>query len=146
MRARTTNIAVAILLLVIGSAIYAVWRSRSLLMFQWFDAAGIAPLIDRIRAYFQLVQVPSWIRYSLPDALWGCSGVFLFSAIWAGSRSSLRYFWIFLAPCLALAGELGQLLHVIPGTFDSVDLLCCILLCGASLVVTLRYCDGLRRS
>ncbi|PYL72642.1 MAG: hypothetical protein DMF26_16085 [Verrucomicrobia bacterium] len=37
MRARASNIAASILLLIVGGVIYALWRSRSLLMFQWFD-------------------------------------------------------------------------------------------------------------
>jgi hypothetical protein len=146
MRARTSNIAASLLLLVIGSAIYVVWRSHSLLMFQWFDAAGIGPLIERIRFQFHFVQVPGWIRYSLPDGLWACSGVFLFSAIWAGSRSPVRYFWICLAPCLAIGGELAQSMHLIPGTFDFVDLVTCASLSGASVVLTRRHCDGVRDS
>ena len=49
MRARATNVAASILLLAVGSLIYALWRSHSLLMFRWFDAVGIGPLIERSR-------------------------------------------------------------------------------------------------
>jgi len=144
MRARANNIAASILLLAVGSVIYALWRSRSLLMFQWFDAAGIGPLIDRSRGYVHFIHVAAWIRYSLPDALWASSGVFLFSAIWTGSRSSVRHIWIIIAPLLAIGGELAQAVRVIPGTFDWIDLLTCVLLSGASLAVTCRLCYHVR--
>ncbi len=138
MRARASNIAASILLLIVGGVIYALWRSRSLLMFQWFDAGGIGPLIDRSRGYVHFIHVAAWLRYSLPDALWACSGVFLFSAIWTGSRSPVRHLWICIAPLLAIGGELAQAMHLIPGTFDLVDLLTCVLLAGTSLAVTRR--------
>jgi hypothetical protein len=138
MRARATNVAASILLLAVGSLIYALWRSHSLLMFRWFDAVGIGPLIDRSRGYVHFIHVADWIRYSLPDALWASSGVFLFSAIWTGSRSPVRHFWICIAPCLAIGGELAQAVHLIPGTFDLVDLATCALLSGASVALTCR--------
>jgi hypothetical protein len=136
MRARASNTTAAILLLAIGGLIYALWRSPSLLMFHWFDAGGIAPIIDRSRGYVHSIHVATWIRYSLPDALWACSGVFLFSAIWAESASPVRYIWISIAPLLAIGGELAQFMHLIPGTFDVVDLLVCVFLSAASLAVT----------
>ena len=141
MRARASSVTTSILLLVVGGIIYALWRSQSLLMFQWLDAVGVARLVERIRADVLFIPVPAWIRYSLPDALWAASGVFLFSAIWSGSRSSLRHIWMCIAPSLAIGGELAQAAHLIPGTFDIVDLLICALLSGASLLLTLRFSD-----
>ena len=47
------------------------------------------------------------------DRLWASSGVFLFSAIWTGSRSSVRHIWIIIAPLLAIGGELAQAVRVI---------------------------------
>jgi hypothetical protein len=144
MRARASNVAVSILLLVVGGVIYALWRSRSLLMFQWFDAIGIAPLIDRCRGYVHFIHIAAWIRYSLPDALWASSGVFLFSAIWIGSRSPVAHIWICIGPLLAIGGELAQGVHLIPDTFDFNDLFTCVLSSGASLAVARRISHDVR--
>jgi len=94
-------------------------------------------------AFSVVANVPV-VRYSLPDALWACSGVFLFPAIWTGSRSPVRHLWICIAPLLAIGGELAQGVHLIPGTFDLVDLLTCALLSVASLAVTRRLCHYVR--
>jgi hypothetical protein len=144
MHARARNIVTSILLLTVGGGIYVLWRPPSLLMFQWFDAVGIASLIDRCRGYVDFIHMAGWIRYSVPDALWASSGVFLFSAIWIGSSSPLRHVWICLAPMLAIGGELAQGAHLIPGTFDFNDLLTCFLFSGVSLAVAWRISNHAR--
>ena len=139
MRARAIQITAFTLLLAVGGVIYALLRSPSLLMFRWFDAVGIAPLLDRCRGYVHGIHVADWIRYSLPDALWASSGVFLFSAIWAGSRSPVRHFWICFTPFAAVGGEIAQSFGVVPGTFDYADLLACLSLSCASLALIRRH-------
>lgn len=92
-------------------------------MFRWFDTFGIATFIDAARTYCAPAapHVPHWLLYSWPDAAWASAGLLLFASIWSRSENAIRHFWIFLAPALAIGGELAQLLHLLPGTFDVAD-------------------------
>jgi hypothetical protein len=109
-------------------------------MFRWFDAAGLLPAIEEVRLVAACVRahLPEWFLYSLPDAAWSSCGIFLFAAIWSGSRHPARHFWVLLAPNLALGGEFAQLLRLLPGTFDVTDVTTCTLLSALSVVLANR--------
>ncbi|SRR6266480_7531173 len=126
--------------LVFGGCIYVLWRSTSLLMFRWFDAAGLLPAIQEARLTASSVRshLPLWFLYSLPDAAWASCGVLIFAAIWSGSRHPARHFWVLLAPSLALGGEFAQLLRLLPGTFDIADVIACTLLSAVSVALSNR--------
>jgi hypothetical protein len=126
--------------LVLGGCIYLLWRSTSLLMFRWFDAAGLLPAIAEVRLFAAFVRphLPTWFIYSLPDAAWVACGVLLFAAIWSGSSHPVRHFWVLLAPSLALGGEFAQLFRLLPGTFDMADVTTCTLLSAISVVLANR--------
>jgi hypothetical protein len=117
------------------------WRSQSLLMFGWFDLFGLHPIVMTAREACSNIrpQIPSWVLYSWPDAAWASTGLLVYAAIWSGSRSSARHFWILLPPVLTIAGELGQLLRIVPGTFDLADVLVCFVAGAASFIVARRY-------
>ena len=127
--------------LVFGGCIYVLWRSTSLLMFRWFDAAGLSPAIEDARLVAACVRshLPGWFLYSVPDAAWVSCGVLLFAAIWSGSCHPARHFWLLLAPSLALGGEFAQLLRLLPGTFDIADVTTCTLLSAVSVVLANRF-------
>ncbi len=127
--------------LLIGGVVYVLWRAPSLLMFEWFDYLGLAPLIGLLRAALSGVgnQLPGWILYSWPDAAWAMSGVMIFACIWRGSQSHARHAWIFLAPSLAIGSELAQCLGLLPGTFDPADLISCCLARLAAVVAASRF-------
>jgi hypothetical protein len=108
----------------IGAAIYTLWRSKSLLVFTWYRWAGLeAPvmLMRRDVASFRHF-LPGVIVYSLPDALWVYSFTVLLGYIWSGQTPCWeRRFWTFLPVSLGIGGEFGQLLRLVPGTFDWAD-------------------------
>lgn len=68
-------------------------------------------------------EIPEWVKYSLPDGLWVLSYMLFMNIIW-DNRTTIGYFWIFCLPIIALLSEFGQLFHIVPGTFDAMDLLC----------------------
>lgn len=118
----------AILPLSLGGLIYISFRSTNLKMFSWFEILNIDSYIFIIR--FKLIEYkvffPSWFYFSLPDALWAYS----FS-------SSILIFWInnlkigklFLSIPLSyiIFSEFLQLLEIIRGTFDILDLIISII-------------------
>lgn len=110
--------------IVIGAGIYTLWRSKRLLVFTWYGWLGLHTQLLTLRANVASVRhlLPDFVLYSLPDALWVYSFTFLMQAVWF--RHSLSYgriFWTFLPVSLAVGAEIGQLLKVVPGTFDFMD-------------------------
>jgi len=118
------TIGAASLSLSLAAAIYIVWRTRSLVLFEAIDLLGLSQQVSLIRDSLQTtVQPPSsWVVYSLPAGLWvfGCSCLVL-----VAYRSSQIIQRIGLTLVLAISSflELGQLIGCVPGTFDPVDLL-----------------------
>ena len=51
-----------------GCAIYLLFRSKSLNIYQWCMPLGLANIIDSLRHTVQNWDIAAWIKYSLPDA------------------------------------------------------------------------------
>ena len=106
-----------------GSFIYISFRSTTLRMFRWFDMFGISRLIEGIR-HFTLAfigNLPDWLVFSLPNGLWLFSYITLILYIWGNHISNKNIFWVALLPLIALFSEFGQLVNLIPGTYDAID-------------------------
>ena len=112
-----------ILPLLTGGLIYILFRADSLLMFRWFDKLGAGDFINSCRQHtVGQFTLPTWVVYSLPDALWIFSFTSLMIAIWKGKFSIHSVFWVFIAPTIGLLSEIGQAFHFVRGTFDITDL------------------------
>ncbi len=107
-----------------GSVLYLLFRPRSLLMFEWFNHAGLMPLVDNMRGALRRVvaEPDGFIVHSVPFALWVLAYMLLIETIWGGSRSSPKTFWKLSLPSIAILSELAQALRLLPGTFDPLDL------------------------
>jgi hypothetical protein len=121
--ARLAWIIAGICSLVFGVLIYYFFRTRELLLLNWFtikiDNSALLPK-----------QGPFWsfFAYNLPDGLWLISGFMLIKAIWWNEGKFYHvYKNIF---CLSAFGfELLQILPNIPGTFDVLDLILMMTIC-----------------
>src|SRR5690606_36662183 len=107
----------------VGGLIYLLFRSKSLIMFNWFDTIGILDLIQTFRNYFIGIKeiVPIWVNYSLPDALWVysfTSTILLFESNW-----KVLKFWLLVPFLFGPLIEIFQLFRLFPGTYDPSDLL-----------------------
>jgi len=107
-----------------GGIIYILFRSDKLLMFHWFKIIGAERLIYYLRGndIIRTINIPNWVRYSLPDGLWIFSYVSLIIIIWGHKYCTTNIFWIFILPIIAIFSELGQVIGFVPGTFDPCDL------------------------
>lgn len=107
-----------------GSLLYICFRPRSLLMFQWANSIGTKQNISFIRGATKEIghRLPEWFMYSLPFSLWVVSYMLAIGAVWVGSRSPVRLVWLSIVPVLSIASEIAQAVHLIPGSFDWVDL------------------------
>ncbi|MCK9450287.1 MAG: hypothetical protein M0Q90_01180 [Bacteroidales bacterium] len=123
---------IGILPVIVGGLIYLTYRTDSLLMFGWFNKIGLSDTVDFLRSntHLQNLPIPSWIKFSLPDALWLFSFNYILLILWNFNVNRQSAFWLFLAPAIGVFSEIGQLNGIVPGTFDMVDL-------GLLLIATL---------
>ena len=104
--------------LLVGAMIYVLFRPTHLLMFDWIDNIGLMDLVSRIRP--NLKDVPDWVVYSLPDGLWMFSYCLFIGCIWDFDLK--RSFYVLsILPVFAVTNEIMQHNHLVPGTFDWMD-------------------------
>ena len=132
----TKRIIIGTLPVIVGGLIYLTYRTDTLLMFGWFNKIGLSDTIELLRSNQQMqnLTIPSWVKFSLPDALWLFSFNYVLLTLWNFNLNRQSAFWLFLAPTIGLFSEVGQLIGVVPGTFDVMDLL---LLLIATLIPSL---------
>ncbi len=113
----------------LGGIIYLTYRVDTLLMFNWFKWIGFTDLVNFLRTNNQLqnLTIPNWVKFSLPDALWLFSFTYIILLIWDFKITRHSVLWILLTPTVGFFSEIGQLIGIIPGTFDKVDLLLLLL-------------------
>ena len=105
-------------------------------MFDWFNALGVSDLISTIRKFPLFdAQIPLWIKYSLPDGLWVYSLTSLMIIIWRDVKSKSKYYWIASSIIIAIVIELGQYLRLIPGTYDILDIILCLIAFSLSFLI-----------
>jgi len=93
-------------------------------MFDWIDKLMLSDLINIVREFTIPLKknIPSWFLFSLPDGLWLFSYVCLMLSIWGRTMNFQSIFWFLFIPLIAIISEISQLMKIIPGTFDFVDL------------------------
>jgi hypothetical protein len=107
-----------------GASIYTLWRSTSLLVFQWYGWAGLGNAVFSLRsaAHPWRNLMPGLLLYSVPDAIWVYSFTSLLLLIWADRlKYRAAFAWIAMPLILGLGGEICQIWHIVPGTFDWWD-------------------------
>lgn len=128
-RKRSISIFLAAGCLLAGSTLYLLFRPTTLLMFHWADSAGLMGSVVTMRTWANGFDkyLPAWIVYSLPFALWVFSYLFFMGRIWKNSTSPVRHIWFWCIPVIAIAVELAQSTRIVPGSFDTGDLIALIL-------------------
>lgn len=123
----------AVLPVFIGGMLYICFRSEKLVMFEWFNLLGIKSIITSIRTseLLRIISVPSWVKFSLPDALWLFSMISSIMIVWDYKLDYQSKLWLCFVISIGIFSEIGQLFSFVPGTFDIIDL---ILLSFASIL------------
>ena len=128
MNKKSKTITHLIIPMLIGGFIYILFREDNLLMFNWFNSLGMKNLIDFFREHTLSINlIPNWIKFSLPDGIWIYSLTSLMLIIWYKDSSKTKYIWLLIGPILGISAELGQLINIVPGTFDNTDLIFCLI-------------------
>lgn len=120
----TSEIILGVVFLVCGYAIYLLFRSKSLNIYQWCMSLGLSNTIDSLRYAVHNWHMATWVRYSLPDGLYCAAYILIIDAIWKNDNRLIKYIIISLVPIVTISSELLQYLGLVKGTFDLYDLIC----------------------
>jgi len=127
-RKQISQILLSALTLLAGGMIYIIFRSDSLLMFDWFSYIGVDKQISFLREKFGDTSIYLWVKYNLPAALWLFSYMYCINAIWGRTKyERLKIVFLWTLPFVAVLSELLQLCGFISGTFDVLDLIAYLL-------------------
>jgi len=113
--------------LFLGGTLYIVFRPTNLIMFSWFDTVGLTNLIESIRQESFQEPLSEWFIYSLPYGLWLYAFIFTLVLIWGIQLKTNNILWFLTPIIIGVSGELGQYFNIIPGTFDFIDLITCVI-------------------
>ena len=129
-----------VLPVIAGAAIYVLWRSPTLQVFHWLEAAGVGSVVRALRAAAAPARslLPPWVLLSLPDGLWVYALTAWLAQIWRGAKGRARVAWLSVGPCLGVGSELGQWAGLVPGTFDVADLIAGAAAAALSLALNAR--------
>ena len=119
---RKTEVAVAVVMLIVGGAIYLLFRTKRLVMFHVTDALGLTDTIDSWRQAVKGANLPEWCVYVLPNALWSGAYILTMDALLQNHRRTTRLLATGFIPLLGIVAEVMQATGIIPGTFDWLDI------------------------
>ena len=93
-------------------------------MFTWTENLGLNFIVSSIRES-SILNSPKleYFIYSTPFGMWVVSFCCFIGAIWHKDISIEAIIWRLFAPAIAISSELLQFVGLIPGTFDTNDLL-----------------------
>lgn len=140
---RSRDVVLHVLLpLAVGAAIYAGWRDQTLLGWRWAEALGAGDVAGAIRGALRAAAsgLPSWVVYTLPDALWVYALAWSLGRLHLRAPRSERALAVAVPIAMGPGAELAQLVGWLPGTFDVLD----VFATAAALGATVATCGGLR--
>jgi hypothetical protein len=116
--------------IVAGSAIYTLWRTPSLKVFGWYEAAGLTGIINFLQQSSSPVRtlLPDWLLFSFPDGCWVYSVTAFMLLTWRESDAvGHKFLWSFAGLFCGAVIELFQYFQITSGTFDVKDIFACLL-------------------
>lgn len=113
--------------LTLGCAIYLLFRSETLNIYQWINTVGLSEDIDSLRDTVREWHVPNFVRFSLPDGLYCAAYILMTDAIWHEDDGFFKYAVISIVPIVTICSEILQYFGLVKGTFDVYDLICYII-------------------
>jgi len=109
-----------ILPLILGVFLYVLYRKGDLIIFEWLNNSYISGLQKYMGIGLKWsFKLPNWIIYSFPDGLWAYALSYTIIIVW--NKSMKPVVLVLLTCLLGVSVEIFQLLKIISGTFDLVD-------------------------
>ena len=109
----------------VGGLIYVLYRSDNILFFEWINFFGLLDCVIEARSFFNNndLLISNFLTQNLPDGLWIYSFTSCLLLIWGDKNTLNKYIYFFVPIALSIVSELCQLFHILPGTFDLLDIL-----------------------
>lgn len=123
-RLRIVEFAIGIVFLVVGCAIYLLFRSKSLNIYQWCYSLGLSDIIDTFRNSVQECKLSDFVKYSLPDGLYCAAYILIIDSIWFRDSGIRKNTIVLIVPFVTTCSEILQHYGLVRGTFDVNDLIC----------------------
>lgn len=117
---KTIRLWLACISVLIGMLIYVAYGTDTLVINKLLRVLQLGALVDYLRNVAPDSFAP--IRDQVPDGLWVFVGTILMGNIWWGKSTRLNL-WLPCPLLIGIAGEVGQFVSLVPGTFDYLDIL-----------------------
>ena len=115
-----------VLMLLIGGMVYLLCRPHTILINHIASFLGLDPFLVNMREWIQIHQLSHILIYSLPAGLWAASYVTLVHAFSDRLSRCERLSFAAVMPMLGTLSEVLQGMGIVPGTFDTLDIVCYI--------------------
>ena len=128
---------ISLFLLFIGGTLYLKFRDHTLIMFSWLKYINAEFLFSQME-FDETNAILSFMIYSFPTGVWLMSAIIIFGIIWnENKRTFFAYTFLFCG--INIAGETLQLVGLMPGTFDLIDLLTILVFTIAGIAIYLNF-------
>jgi hypothetical protein len=107
--------------LFVGGAIYLFFRPREAHFVAWLGSFTGAVRAIRSVSVPIGAAIPTWILGVAPDLAWAMALGALLAIVWRKQPRGVATAWFVAGLLGTLAYELGQRWHLVPGTFDPLD-------------------------
>jgi hypothetical protein len=115
---------IGLVMLLLGGMIYLLFRPTTLLLFHTLDMVGLMPLVTDWRTLAAACQPSEFVVYSLPGGLWAAAYILLVVNLLGRVRRWQRMTVASIIPLVGICSELMQRAGLLPGVFDTADLVC----------------------
>ncbi len=105
-----------------GLLIYTLSKNPLMISVYCIDSYLLHSILDASNNLF-IRYCPTWTYYNVPDALWVYSLCWLIAIVWDKGPTIAQIGWITGVLLIAFGIETAQGIRLIPGTFDTLDLL-----------------------
>ena len=109
----------SLILFFVACLIYVSNRSTDMVIYDWLSI----DVNNQLFCFFRNIEIelPDWVLYNLPDALWLLSFLFMNEAVWG--EDNRKYIFVAVVSIFALSIEILQMFTLFPGTGDILDII-----------------------
>lgn len=123
----------------LGIMIYVLYREPTFNAVNWL---GLKESLKNISMRDNLIDLPNWVVYNLPDGLWMLAFTYLVLFIFEFKfKRNFIFFTLFMPLTISLISEIGQSFRFIQGTFDPLDILFYIIGYSLPIILNLKKID-----
>ena len=116
-----------VLMLLVGGMVYLLCRPHTILINHIASFLGLDSFLMNMREWIQIRHLSHIWIYSLPAGLWAASYVTLVHAFSDKLPRSQRLSFAAVMPMIGTLSEVLQGMGIVPGTFDTLDIVCYII-------------------